>query len=66
MTSYTRDSDDVIKILMLLRAFVPEYHHAMFGGDWAADKGETSGGNLGEGSLFPPPAYISYRIAQRE
>ena len=29
------------KFLRLLRDFVPEYHHAKFGGDWATNKGET-------------------------
>ena len=41
MTSYTRDNDDVIKLLMLLRDFVPGYHHAKFGDDWTTNKGET-------------------------
>ena len=30
---------------MLLRDFVPEYHHAKFGGAWATNKEETQGGN---------------------
>ena len=41
MAEYTRDSDDVIKLLMLLNDFVPGCHHAAFGGNWAANKGET-------------------------
>ena len=41
MTSYTRDSDGVIKMLMILRDFVPKYHHAKFGLDWTTNKGKT-------------------------
>ena len=31
------------KFLWLLRAFVPEYHHAKFGCNWTTNKGETEG-----------------------
>ena len=41
MMSCTRDSDDVIKFFMLLRDFVPEYHHTKFGDNWKTNKGET-------------------------
>ena len=41
MTSYTRDSDDVIKFVNALKDFVPEYNHAKFGGDWTRNEGET-------------------------
>ena len=34
MTSYTPNSDEVKKILMLLRDFVPKYHHDKIGSDW--------------------------------
>ena len=43
MTSNTRDSGDIIKILMLFKDFVSEYHHAKFGGNWTSNKGETWG-----------------------
>ena len=43
MTSYTRDSEDVIKLFMFLRDFEPEYHHANFGAGWTTNKGKTSG-----------------------
>ena len=42
MTSYTSDSDP-IKIFMLLRDFVSEYHAAKFGGNWTTNKGEIPG-----------------------
>ena len=41
MTSYKRDSDDVIKIFIFLRDFIPEYHHAKFRGNWTTNIGET-------------------------
>ena len=44
MTSYLPPSDDVSKLLWLLRDFVPEYHHAKFGCNWTTNKGETEGG----------------------
>ena len=43
MTSYLHPSDDVIKILWLLRDFVSEYRHAKFGCNWTTNKGETEG-----------------------
>ena len=30
-----------ILLLLLLRDFVPKYHHAKFGGNWTTNKGET-------------------------
>ena len=39
--SYTCDTDDVIKILMLWKDFVPEYYRAKFVCDWTTNKGET-------------------------
>ena len=29
--------------LLILRDFVPEYHHAKFGGNWTTNKGKTEG-----------------------
>ena len=49
MTSYLPPSDDISNILCHLRDFVPEYHHAKFGCNWATNKGET---------MCPPPAYM--------
>ena len=46
MTSCLPPNDDVSKILLLLRDFVPEYHHAKFGCNWTTNKGETEGGTL--------------------
>ena len=63
MTSYTRDGDDIIKTFMLLRDFVPKYHHAKFCGDWATNKGETSG--RGGGIKCSPGLYF-HKIAQLE
>ena len=40
------------KLLSILRDFVPEYHHAKFGGNWTTNKGKTEGGTM------YPPAYI--------
>ena len=54
MTSYLPPSDDVSKILRLLRDFVPEYHHAKFGCNWTTNKGETEGG----GHCAPQPIWI--------
>ena len=54
MTSYLPPSDDVSKLLWLLRDFVAEYHHAKFGCNWTTNKGETEGG----GQNVPPPAYM--------
>ena len=56
MTSSTRDSDEVIKILTLLRDFVPEYHHAKFGGDLTTNKEERE-----EDTMCP--ALCSIKIA---
>ena len=39
------------KLLPILRDFVPECHHARFGGNWTINKGKTEGHNV-------PPAYI--------
>ena len=36
------------KLLSILRDFVPDYHHAKFGGNWATNKGKT----------MCPPAYM--------
>ena len=44
MTSYLPPNDDVSKIIMVLRDFVPEYYHAKFGCNWTTNKGETGGG----------------------
>ena len=41
MTSYRVIVMTSSKFLMLSRDFVPEYHHAKFGGDWTTNKGET-------------------------
>ena len=30
-----------VKLLSVLRNFVPEYHHATFAGNWTTNKGET-------------------------
>ena len=38
MTSYLPPTEDVIKILWLLRDFVPEYHHAKIGCNWTTNK----------------------------
>ena len=38
MTSYLAHSDDIIKLLMVLRDFVPEYHHAKLSGDWTTNE----------------------------
>ena len=51
MTSYTRDSDDVIKFFILLRGSVLEYHPTRFGGDWTINKGERE-------EMSTPQAYI--------
>ena len=32
-----------------MRDFVPEYHHANFGGNWTTNKGETEGAQWGGG-----------------
>ena len=53
MPSYTRDSDGVIKLFMLLRDLVQEYQQAQFGLHWIRNKGETEGG-----ALPLSPAYI--------
>ena len=42
------------ELLMFLRAFVPEYHHAKFGGNWTANKGEMQNS----------PARIGLRLAK--
>ena len=55
MTSYLPSSDDVSKILWLLRDLVPDYHHAKFGCNWTTNKGETGGYNV------PPSLYGSKR-----
>ena len=34
------------KLLSILRDFVPEYHHAKFGGNWTTNKGKTGGGGI--------------------
>ena len=56
MTSYLPPSDDVNKILWLLRDFVSEYHHARFSCNWTTNKGETDGG-----TMCPPSLYGSKR-----
>ena len=43
---YLPHSDEVSKLLLLLRDFVQEYHHAKFGGNWTTNKGETKGGTM--------------------
>ena len=50
MTSHRRDGDVVIKVLLLLRDFVPEYHRAKFGGDWTTHRqtGNIGGGGGGD------------------
>ena len=52
VTSYLPPGEDVAKFLWLLRDFAPEYHHAKFGCNWTANKGETEGGTM------CPPAYM--------
>ena len=44
MTSYLPFSDDVSKIFMALKDFVPDYHHATFGCNLTTNIGETGGG----------------------
>ena len=52
------DDDDVVmvsaKFLWSWRDFVPEYHHAKFGGSWTRNEGDTEGQNV----LPPPPQPI--------
>ena len=50
MTSYLPPSDDVCKIFVALRDFVPEYHHDKSGCNWITNKGET----VGEAQCAPP------------
>ena len=52
MMSYIRDSDDVIKIFMLLRDYVLEYHPTTFGDDWTINKGETEGAQCAYRPIF--------------
>ena len=39
------------KLLSILKDFVPEYHHAKFGGNWITNKGKTA-------YMVPLPAYM--------
>ena len=58
MTSYLPHSDDVNKLLLILRHFVPEYHHAKFGGNWTTNKGKTEQKNKGKTERATMPPYI--------
>ena len=55
MKSCSSHEDDVAEIFMLLRDYVPEFHHAKFLANWTT---KAKHGKEGTKRSPPPPAYI--------
>ena len=59
MTLYLAYGDNVSKIFMVWRDFVPEYHHAKCGGNRTTNKGETEGRGEAHCAAYILPNYPS-------